>query len=100
MLGVPTVWPEKVNDAGVSFTVVVAPVPVRPTVWIVGLELSVMVTVPVLAPGTVGVKMTAMRQVPPAATLAPQLLVCEKSPLALMLLILINALPVFVSVKV
>jgi len=51
------------------------PVPVRLTVWVVGLALSVTVKVPVLVPVVTGLKVTAMLQVAPAATSAPQLLV-------------------------
>jgi hypothetical protein len=74
------------------------PVPVRLTVWVGGLALSVMVTAPVLVPTAVGLKVTLMVQLPPAATREPQVFVWEKSPLALMLLMLRVVLPVFLSV--
>ena len=70
----------------------------RLTVWVVGLALSVMVKVPVLVPAAVGLKVTLRVQLAPAATLEPQVLVWEKSPLVLMLLMLRVALPVFLSV--
>jgi hypothetical protein len=57
-----------------------------------------MVTAPVLVPVAVGLKVTLREQLAPAAMLAPQVLVWEKSPLALMLVILRVALPVFLSV--
>jgi hypothetical protein len=57
-----------------------------------------MVTAPVLVPATVGLKVTLIVQLPPATTLEPQVLVCEKSPLTLMLLMLSVAFPLFVSV--
>jgi hypothetical protein len=46
----------------------------------------------------VGLKVTPMVQVALAATLEPQVLVWEKSPLVAMLLILSVPLPVFLSV--
>jgi hypothetical protein len=99
LLVVPTACAAKVNEAGERLTTaVVAPVPVRLTVWVAGLALSVMVTAPVLVPVAVGLKVTLRVQLAPAATLEPQVLVWEKSPLALMLVIVRLALPVFLSV--
>src|SRR5438105_3019414 len=57
------------------------PVPVRLVVWGLLLALSVTVRVAVRVPAAVGVKVTLIVQLPPAATLVPQLLVCVKSPL-------------------
>ena len=74
------------------------PVPVRLTVWVVGLALSVMVTVPVRVPLAVGLKVTLRVQLEPAARLEPQVWVWEKSPLAAMLVMMRVALPVFLSV--
>lgn len=62
--------------------------------------MSVMVRVPVRVPLCVGVKVTLMLQAPPAATLGPQVLAWEKSPLIVMLLRVRVALPVFVRVRV
>ena len=59
--------------------------------------MSVTVRVPVTVPTARGMKVTAMLQEAPAATLAPQLLVSEKPALACMLLMLSSAFPVFVS---
>jgi hypothetical protein len=73
------------------------PVPIRLTVWVlpvVPLLLSVTVSVPERDPPSV------MVQVPPAATLLPQLLVCAKSPLVVMPPTLSAALPVLDSVTV
>src|ERR1035437_7343913 len=39
-----------------------------------------MVTIALRLPAAVGVNVTEMLQLPPAATLAPQVLVCAKSP--------------------
>ena len=69
------------------------PVPVRLTVCVAGLALSVMVTTPVLVPAAVGLKVTLRVQLALAARLAPQVLVWEKSPLAVMLVMLRVALP-------
>ena len=70
------------------------PVPVRLMVCVAGLALSVMVTAPVLVPVVVGLKVTLRVQLARAATLEPQVLVWEKLPLALMLVIVRPALPV------
>ena len=56
------------------------------------------VTDPVLAPITFGVKLTVIVQLAAAATDAPQSFVTANSPLAKMLEIFITALAVFVSV--
>lgn len=55
------------------------PVPVRLTLCGLPAELSVTVTDAVLAAAVAGVKVTKMEQVPPGATLAPQVLVSENS---------------------
>ena len=60
--------------------------------------MSVMVNAPVMVPVVVGWKVTRMVQEAPAATLEPQVLVSEKTPVIVMLLMLSVALPVFVSV--
>jgi hypothetical protein len=65
---------------------------------VAGLALSVIVTAPVLVPVAVGLKVTLMVQLALAATLEPQVLVWEKSPLVLMLEMLRVVLPVFVRV--
>jgi hypothetical protein len=96
---VPTLCAGKVNEAGERLTTGVAtPVPVRLTVCVAGLALSVMVTAPVLVPMAVGLKVTLRVQLALAARLAPQLLVWEKSPLAVMLVMLRVALPVLLRV--
>jgi hypothetical protein len=74
------------------------PVPVRLTDWVAGLALSVMVTAPLLVPMAVGLKITLRVQLAATATLEPQVLVWEKSPLTVMLVMLRTALPVFLSV--
>ena len=74
------------------------PVPVRLTVCVAGLALSVMVTAPVLVPVALGLKVTLRVQLALAATLEPQVLVWEKSPLAVMLVMLRVALPVLLRV--
>jgi hypothetical protein len=95
---VPTACAGKVKEVGERLTVDAAtPVPVRLTVWVAGLALSVMVTAPVRVPAAVGLKVTLRVQLAPAATLEPQVLVSEKSPLAVMLVMLRAALPVFLS---
>src|SRR5207237_3765909 len=76
------------------------PVPVRLTDCGLPAALSVMVIAPVRVPVAVGVKVTLMAQLAPAATDVPQVLVCTKSPLATMLVTLSAAVPVLVSVTV
>jgi hypothetical protein len=73
---VPTLCAGKVNEAGERLTTGVAtPVPVRLTVCVAGLALSVIVTAPVLVPVVVGLKVTLRVQLALAARLTPQLLV-------------------------
>jgi hypothetical protein len=99
LLVVPTACAGKVNEAGESLTTaVVAPVPVRLTVCVAGLALSVMVTAPVLVPVAVGLKVTLRVQLALAATPEPQVLVWEKSPRTVMLVMLRVAFPVLLSV--
>ena len=74
------------------------PVPVRLTVCVAGLALSVMVKEPLREPLAVGVKVTLSVQLALAARLVPQVLVWEKSPLTVTLVILSVTLPVFLSV--
>ena len=83
---------------GERLTAGAVPVPVRLTVWVAGLALSVMVTAPVLIPVAVGLKVTLRVQLAPTATLDLQVFVWEKSPLAVMLVMLRVALPVLLSV--
>jgi|SRR6267143_1881963 len=58
----------------------VTPLPVNETNCGLLEAASVMVSVPVRVPAPVGVKVTLTVQLELAATLAPQLLVCAKSP--------------------
>jgi hypothetical protein len=58
-----------------------------------------MVTAPVLVPAAVGLKVTLRMQLALGARLGPQVLVWEKSPLAVMLAIVRVALPVLVRVR-
>jgi len=95
---VPTSCAGKVKDVGERLTTGAVPVPVRLMVWVAGLALSVMVTAPVLVPAAVGLKVTLRVQVALAATLEPQVLVREKSPLTVILLMLRVALPVLLRV--
>jgi hypothetical protein len=99
LLLVPTFCAGKVKEVGERLTTGVGrPVPVRLMVCVAGLALSVMVTAPVLVPVAVGLKVTLRVQLAPAATLEPQVLVWEKSPFALMLVMVRPAFPVFLSV--
>src|SRR4030081_2434216 len=73
---VPTCWPLNVRLLGVSLTKGASPVPVRLTVCGLPAALSVTLTFAVLVPFAVGVKVTVMVQLAPAATDFPQLFVC------------------------
>ena len=96
----PRAWAGKVKEAGERLTTGPAPVPVRLTVWVAGLALSVIVTAPVLVPVAVGLKLTLRVQEALSARLERQVLVCEKSPLTVMLVMVRVALPAFSSVTV
>ena len=88
------------EDPETGTTVKSPPVPVRATVCGLPVALSEMVSEPERAPAAVGVKVTVSVQEAFAATLVPQLLVCEKSPEAVALLIVRAEVPVFFSVTV
>ncbi len=62
--------------------------------------MSVTATVPERVPVAVGLKVTEMVQLAPAATLEPQLFVCAKSPVMEMPVMLKAALPLLVRVTV
>lgn len=64
------------------------------------LALSVIVTWPLREPAAVGVKVMLITQLPLAATEAPQVLVCAKSPLTTMLATLSATLELLESVTV
>src|ERR1039457_756674 len=102
-LVVPRFWLANVRLPAVSETIgTPTPVPERVTVWGDPAALSVMVTDAPRLPAAVGVKVTEILQFPPAATLAPQVLVCAKSPalvpVTARLLIRRVAVPVLLSV--
>jgi hypothetical protein len=59
-----------------------------------------MLRVPVLVPTASGLKVTEMEQLAPTLKVAGQVLVWEKSPLAVMLEIVSVALPELISVTV
>ena len=74
--------------------------PVRLTVWVAGLALSVRVRVPLLVPPAVGLKVTLSVQLELTARLEPQVCVWEKSPLTAVLVKVRVAFPVFLRVTV
>ena len=76
------------------------PVPLRLTVWGLPAPLSVTLNVPLRGPDAEGVKVTLILQLPPAANVVPQLLVCAKSPLAEMPVMVSGPVPLFVRVTV
>jgi hypothetical protein len=101
-LVVPTFWPLKVRVVGKRLGGAV-PVPTRPAAWGLLLASSVTVSVAPRVPVPVGVKVTLMVQLFPAARLVPQLLVCPKSPpfapVTAMPLIVKAVAPGFASVR-
>jgi len=76
------------------------PVPLSALVRGLPVALSEMLSVPVLVPAATGVKVTEMVQSAPALKVVGQVLVWEKSPLAVMPEIVSVLLPVLVSVTV
>ena len=91
----------KVRLTGDRPTMGPVPVPLRTTFCVLPatpLLLSVTVNVPVRLPSAVGLNVTLIVQLAPAATLVPQVSVAEKSPPAAMLVTLNTALPVLLSV--
>jgi hypothetical protein len=97
---VPTACAGKVKEVVERLATGPAPVPVRLTVWVAGLALSAMAKEPLREPLTVGVKVTLRVQLALAATVVPQVLVWEKSPLAVTLVILRVTLPVLLRVTI
>lgn len=74
----PTAWLAKDRLAGASPATATMPVPVKLAVWVLPalpLESSVTVRIPLRAPAAVGLKVTLIVQLMPAATEVPQLLV-------------------------
>jgi hypothetical protein len=99
-LVVPTVCDANVALVGVNATGS-APVPLRATVCGLFEALSVIVRVPVRVPTWVGVNVTLIMQLSPAAKVLPQgfvLVARAKSPLAAMLVMFSVAVPVLASV--
>src|SRR5512140_3455117 len=74
------------------------PVPVSVTGETATLLLLVAVSDPLRSPVVAGVNVTLIRQLAPAVTLVPQLLVWLKSPVVAMPLMVSGALPVLVNV--
>ena len=72
--------------------------PVKLTVWGLPAASSATLNVPLRVPVAVGVKVTLIAQLAPAATELPQVFVCAKSPLAAMLVMFSVAVPVLLSV--
>jgi hypothetical protein len=101
-LVVPTSWLPKVSDVGETLAVRETPVPLRLTVCGLPLASSLMLREALRLPVAVGVKVTLMVQLAPAATDVPQVLLWAKSPALVpvieMPLIVRAALPVLLRV--
>ena len=101
-LVLPSLVTANATEVGDRLTVDDVPVPVSAAVWGLLGALSVTVSVADLAPEAVGLNVTLIAQLAPAATLLPQVFVCEKSaplaPVNVMLVIVNVAVPLLVSV--
>lgn len=85
------------EDPDASARLKSCPVPAKPTVCGLPGASSIMVSVPSRAPPAVGLNVTLIEQLAPAATLLPQVFDCIKSLLAEMLVMANGSLPVLVS---
>jgi len=90
----------KAKLVGAKLAAGAIPVPDRATVCGLPVALSVTVIVPGWLPVAVGVNVTLMEQLAPAATEAPQVLVWAYGALAAMLVMFSAAVPELVSVTV
>src|ERR1035437_10222364 len=99
-LVVPRVWLAKGSAAGLSEIAAgtASPIPVRLSNCGELAALSEKLMVPVRAPGAVGLKVTEMVQLAPAATGEPQVLARAKSPVAAIVDTVSAAVPLLVSV--
>lgn len=93
-----TMWLPKDNVVADKLTAAAVPVPDRATVCGLPVALSVTVIVPGWLPVAVGVNITVMEQLAPAATEVPQVLVWVYGALAAILVMLSAAVPELVSV--
>ena len=93
----------KLREVGVRLAAgagALTPLPLSVACCGLPLALSLTLRVPLRVPRAVGVKVRLMVQLALAARLAGQLLVCAKSPLLVMPLMVSAALPVLVRVSV
>jgi hypothetical protein len=100
VLEVPTLWFPKLKLVGAKVVPGAAATPLPERLTVCGLPdaLSAIEIVPVRVPATVGVNVTVITHDAPAARLDPHVFVCAKSPLAVILLMLKLAVPLFVAV--
>lgn len=100
-LAVPRSWLLKVKlPTGRNATGVALPTPDKVIVCGLVTALSVIVIEPKRLPEKTGVNVTLIVQLPPAATLVGQLVICVKSPVEVTLEMLSGALPVLDKVTV
>lgn len=86
------------SEEGDGVAMEATPVPERLTVGAVLEALLLRVSVPLRVPRAEGVKETLIVQLPPEASVVPQLLVCAKSPTTLKLDMEREAVPELLSV--
>src|SRR6266852_2592593 len=87
----------QLKDMAFGTSVTAVPTPLRVTVWGLPGALSVIESVPVSFPPSMGTKVTLMVQLAPAGRLEPQLSVSLKLALAAMLVMLSVAVPLLLS---
>lgn len=97
-LVVPITWLLNVRLAGESDAMGAVPVPVRNRPCGLPDALSATVTEPERVPTAVGVKVTLIEQLAPAASVVPHVFVWPKSPVMVIPEIVSGAVPVFESV--
>src|SRR5581483_8587129 len=99
-LVVPTRTVPKSSEPFEKETSGATPVPDKFTVCGLPAALSISVRPPEFVPVLVGVKVTLIVQVAPTASEFPQLLVCAKAPVAVMLVIVRGAVPLLPKVRI
>jgi len=94
---VPTAWEANVKEVGERLTTGPPP-PVRLTVCVPGVALSETLSLPVLVPLAVGLKVTLIVHAAPTVSRGVHVWVCEKSPLVAILKMVRAAVPVLLRV--
>lgn len=99
-LVVPTRWVANVNEVAEKEACGAKPVPESATVWFEAGAPTLIVRLPETSPREVGAKVTLIAQLAPAASEAPQVLLCANGEVVTIAVIESVASPVFDSVSV